>query len=532
VSKSSPQPRSPAGIGGNPPQPHIADGGRRSVSWRLAARHVHLALLTVLAIAALAYLLRPIMDPDFFWHLKTGAGIWEHRGLPKTDPFNYTNAGIETPAARFTLTSYWISQLLFHLVHSLGGFTGIVLLRFFFAAALLAAVWRRLEGDAVVSAALLLVFAVLFLELYAVERPQVLSFICFAALLVLLERVKSGSGRRASFLIPPLLLFWANAHGGAILGQVTIAVYLVAEGVKFAHRSLRPIPGAAYRALLIAGGAGLAASLVNPNTFHSVSLEAVFPGSPAIGHGTVSITEYRSMVEVFVSNRDYTVVVVWFLMLLVAVAIAAKPSQVDITEAVLVAGSGYSAFRHTRYEALFMIVALPVIGRFLSQGAQLRPVRAFLATGAIVLACLFAGDEQQGLQRLRRGEWVGDAFPVAAADFISASGLRGNMYNFYNWGGYLIWRLAPARKVFIDGRNLNPSIHWESSVINIGFEAAGPNNWKTLLDRYGVGYAVIPVMFQGQRLQLFDRLHRDRDWLPVFGDGKVAVFARISLQGR
>jgi hypothetical protein len=244
----------------------------------------------------------------------------------------------------------------------------------------------------------------------------------------------------------------------------------------------------------------------------------------------VSISEYRSMVEAWVRHRDVTVLVLWVLMLLAAIAIAAKPSQIDITEAVLIAGSGYAAFRHIRYEALFMIVAFPMIGRFLSQGARLRPARAFLVAGALALVFLFAGDESQGLQRLRRGEWVGDAFPVAAAEFISASSLRGNMYNFYNWGGYLIWRLAPERKVFIDGRGLNPGIHWESSVINIGFEGAGQNNWKTILDRYGVGYAVIPVMFQGQRLQLFDRLHRDRDWVAVFGDGNVAVFARRSLQ--
>jgi hypothetical protein len=523
VSKISPQRQSQAGIGGEPPQRDIATG------W-LTARHVRFVLLAVLAATALAYLLRPIMDPDFFWHLKTGEWIWEHRGLPASDPFSYTNAGIDTPAARFTLTSYWVSQVLFHLVHSLSGFTGIVLLRFFFAAALLAAVWQRLEGDAVVGAALLLLFDVLFLGMYALERPQVLSFICFATLLGLLERVKSSSGRRAPFLIPPLLLFWANAHGGAILGQVTIAIYLVAEGVKFAHRSLQPIPGAAYRTLLIAGGAGLVASLVNPNTFHALFLGALFPGSPAIGHGVLSISEYRSMVEALARYQDQTVIVVGILMLLAVVAIAAKPSRIDITEAVMVVGSGYAAFRHIRYEVLFMIVALPVIGRFLSEGARLRPARAFLVTGALALVFLFTGDESQGLQRLRRGEWVGDAFPVAATDFISASGLRGNMYNFFNWGGYLIWRLAPERKVFVDGRGLNPSIHWESSVINIGFEGAGQNNWKTILDRYGVGYAVIPVMYQGQRLQLFDRMHRDRDWIAVFGDGNVAVFARRSLQ--
>jgi len=31
-------------------------------------------------------------------------------------------------------------------------------------------------------------------------------------------------------------------------------------------------------------------------------------------------------------------------------------------------------------------------------------------------------------------------------------GLTGNVLNDFNWGGYLIWHLTPASKVFIDGR--------------------------------------------------------------------------------
>ena len=226
-------------------------------------------------------------------------------------------------------------------------------------------------------------------------------------------------------------------------------------------------------------------------------------------------------------------IVFWVLMFLAAAAIAAKPSRVDITEALLVAGCGYFAFRHVRYGPLFMIVALPPIGRFLSQGALLRPARALLSAGALALVLVFARDERGGLQRLWRGDWVSrDVYPVEAADFIGASGLRGNMYNWYDWGGYLIWRLAPERKVYIDGRNINPGMHWESSVINMGFDQPGQYNWKTLLERYAVGYVVIPAEFRGKRFPLFERLYQDPDWALVFGSGNSAVFARRSLPGR
>ena len=46
-----------------------------------------------------------------------------------------------------------------------------------------------------------------------------------------------------------------------------------------------------------------------------------------------------------------------------------------------------------------------------------------------------------------------DAYPVAAADLIVEQDLQGPLYNELSFGGYLIHRLYPERKIFIDGRN-------------------------------------------------------------------------------
>ena len=54
-------------------------------------------------------------------------------------------------------------------------------------------------------------------------------------------------------------------------------------------------------------------------------------------------------------------------------------------------------------------------------------------------------------------------FPVDAANFIESENLKGPMYNDYNWGGYLMWRL-PQRKVSIDGRTwVHPTEYIERS---------------------------------------------------------------------
>jgi hypothetical protein len=387
----------------------------------------------------------------------------------------------------------------------------------------------------VVSAALLLVFAVAFFETNPVERPQVLSFIFFGLLLLLLEGMKQsprhslGSARayRDPCLVALLMVLWANVHGGHALGQATIIVYVVVEGAKFAHRSLRPVDRGAYRLLLVGGACGLLASLLNPNTYHALwqalATPAIVPGS----HGLLTISEYLSVPEAIRINHSYIRVVDLAMMALAAAAVASTLKTLDLTEAVLAASTGYFAFNHVRYFTVFMIVALPLAGEFLSRSPWRKWGRILAVSSALLLVALFGRDERQGLRRLRSGEWVSPTqYPVRAADFIIARNLRGNMYNYYTWGGYLIWRLGPERKVFLDGRNLNPEVFWEGSMIDNAFALGGRPQWERLFEKYGIAHAVVPLELRGKPFPLVGSLTRDPRWTAVFiGDNSV-VFSR------
>jgi hypothetical protein len=299
------------------------------------------------------------------------------------------------------------------------------------------------------------------------------------------------------------------------------------EGVKFAHGSLRPIRGEAYRALLVAGIAGLFVSFANPNTYHA--WDSLFTQGQPQGHA-VTIAEYLSTIEVLRTYRNFIVVVYWALMLLAVVAVVASVKFIDLTNAVLLAASGYFAFRHLRYVPVFLIVALPVIGRFLSLGTRARFARPPLIACALALVLVFATDELHGLERLRTGDWVDRAvFPVEAVDFIVASGLRGNIFNFYDWGGYLIWRLASKSKIFVDGRNINQERHWQAWIIYLGFEGGGQRTWKTLLDNNGVDVTITPLRRSGAAFPIVERLRGDSDWTALWSDDYAIVFVRSSV---
>ena len=78
-----------------------------------------LLLAAILAISTIP-VAAPIRDPDFWWHLRTGQLIVEHRALLSTDPFTYT------ASAHAWVMHEWGTEVLYALLERLGGLGLIV----------------------------------------------------------------------------------------------------------------------------------------------------------------------------------------------------------------------------------------------------------------------------------------------------------------------------------------------------------------------------------------------------------------------
>ena len=77
--------------------------------------------------------------------------------------------------------------------------------------------------------------------------------------------------------------------------------------------------------------------------------------------------------------------------------------------------------------------------------------------------------------------------PIKAADFVVKNHITGKMFNYYDGGGYLIYRLAPDRKVFIDGRADLYGDKFFNDFIDIYFGSA---TWKEKFDRLAIDYVI------------------------------------------
>lgn len=484
-------------------------------------------LFLIVLLTSTAFLLKPIYDNDFFWHLKTGEWIWQNLRLPDHDIFNYTTSTIVTPAIKFTLTAYWLSQVMLYLAFLGSGMTGIVVLRFIFTAVIVYTMYKRQQGDGIINTSLLILLTVMILNFYFLERPQTLSFVCFGLLFFFIERIKSAGmpdnkdpampgTYLQMFLLAMTMLFWSNCHGGYLLGQVTLLIFLTMEGMKFFHHRLNPMTPAGYCRLLIAGFSGILCSLINPNNYQALLLML----QTKAGDPSTQIQEYSSMPEFYSMSHAPVIILYLTVMTLTGIVLVAFPKKIDITEIVLLSFLGYYAFMHVRYAAFFPLAALPVLGRRLSEGIVVRWGRWLLPPLALCTAVYTVSPEfPVNIATALVGKWTSDRqFPEKAADFVIYNRLQGNMYNPYDWGGYLIWRLAPERKVFADGRNLNTDIFLQSSL-------------QSLQQKYGFNY-IITYSFEptGETTPMASELLMSREWVPVFSDrrSRSAIFVRNS----
>ena len=150
-------------------------------------------------------------DPDSYWHLVVGQWILDH-GFPFADPFSFTFTG------KPWIAKEWLSQLFFLGAFRLAGWPGMVLLAagsIAFAFGLLA----RFLQERLVPIAVLAFAAVAFMLVapHAVARPHVLALpIMVTWIGGLVSATDSGKAPRYSLL--PLMVIWANLHGGFTLG--------------------------------------------------------------------------------------------------------------------------------------------------------------------------------------------------------------------------------------------------------------------------------------------------------------------------
>jgi hypothetical protein len=158
-------------------------------------------------------------DPDFWGYLSAGRLFAEQHGLVSEDPFAFT-----APGHRWITFEYGAEVALWF-AYRYGGALGLIAFKSLLggtALFFLAAAFRTMSDRPPVWVPLFLVCAS-GLSRFFLFRPQLFTFAAFAFFTSVLFRHLRGSRTRL-WLLPLVMIAWANAHGGFVAGLGAIAL--------------------------------------------------------------------------------------------------------------------------------------------------------------------------------------------------------------------------------------------------------------------------------------------------------------------
>jgi hypothetical protein len=396
--------------------------------------------------------LRPIVDPDFWWHLRTGQLIVQTRSIPHADPFSFTKAG------GAWITHEWLSEVLIYGLFRLGGYGLLIFIFSIIITGAFLLAYLRCPQEALPSVAglILLLGAFASAPLWGV-RPQMISLCITSLFLFLLDRYRRNG--KVKFLIPlPLItLIWVNLHAGYFLGLALIGIFIVGCLMEMLLAVFHKVENTAgiptpKSIMTLCGclGACILAALANPNGIHII----IYPFQ------TLTSPSMQQFIQEWFSPDFHQVILqpfAWFILALIGMGMINKKS-ITPTYILLTLVFGYAALRSVRNIPLFAIIAIPVlaeqVGSLLRIPSEQRaPTRLVRLTGPILLACLVLVTSLRFVQVVQeQPKAEAKSFPKAAVDWMIENKPKGKIFNTYNWGGYLIWRIYPKYRVYIDGR--------------------------------------------------------------------------------
>src|ERR1700730_15807139 len=408
-----------------------------------------------------------IADPDIWWHLATGRWILQHHAVPMTDPFS--SYGLGKPWIAYS----WLFDMTTQLFYRPFGYVAIVYFEVLVRVALAVALFHLVRS-------LLPRFwraaAITCVGLYAMSgvispRPGMLTILFSVIELDILLSVRRTGSAKKLWLLPPMFAIWANWHIQFVYGLLLLAVFACEPLVtrlmrnKITNENLLPLK----RTWLVLC-ASFVATLVNPYGARVYSTVFQYMHQPKVfGH----IIELRAMT--FRESSNY---VVLFLMLSAAMAIGWR-RDTGLLLPVLLSIASVLAFRSVKETWFLAVISACALadGWELKGSDELRPLalRYRLAAAVWLLAVMILGYRYYGVSNDFLEIQVTGGFPETAAQYIEKHHLAGPLYNDFNWGGFLIWRL-PQLTVAIDGRT---NVHGDERVGPFWAKWTGKPEWAS-----------------------------------------------------
>jgi hypothetical protein len=411
-------------------------------------------------------------DPDLWGHVRFGLDIIRDGHVHRTDPYSFTSD-------RAWINHEWLAEVLFAAAYTGGGTSGILFLKLLLVGGAGALTYRtlRIGASAHQSRMLMLIVVAALMPLSQSVRPQLFSIFGFGVLLALLLGYRSSGGSWRLVAVPLVFAVWANAHGGWILGQLTMWAVLAPV--------VWTAPAATRLRIAVVVVAAALASLANPYGFTLVLFLI-----ETLGSSRPEITEWS---PVFASGLDS--IALWVGICGVAAYWCQKGFwRRHPIYALAILAFAILSFQVVRLVGFFAVITVALLSVDGSHWPELPPRRTLrvstverLVLGVALCAAL--GFTAWNLRCIRlTSDWVPDPSDTR---FVQNALPHGRLLVWFDWGEYAIWHMGPRVQVSFDGRR---ETVYSSRLIaeHLSLYAARPG-WNVFLDRLAPDLIWIPA---------------------------------------
>jgi len=508
----------------------------KAVNERIRLSFLFSVLMICVAVDATFH---PLPPADLWIFMAMARYILSTFTFPQVNFFSYT-------APDYPIVDHeWIPGIFFYGVYSLGGMallyvmkTSIIALTFFILYRLAV---RKGALPVISSVAVILCVLQAKGNLYFDVRPYLFTYLSVALLLLMLDQYSKSRDRRILLAIPPLIWIWVNSHGAFVLAFVILAIHafaLIAGNVVTVGKGGKADwRGVAEISAVIVISAALA--FLNPYGTRLL----LYPFS------FLKKSFYKShLVEWAPPNllgEDFPFLVFFILTTAAALVFHRRLTLFDKLCYIFFSCLSFSAVRHITlfciacapvvaivlqciYEKLREILSRQTAGAFTGRLDALQtgqPVREGLCYLALALILFFYGTRFSAVD-LNSLSMESELFPEYGVEFLKKNALPGPLYNPYEWGGYIIWKLYPEYTVFIDGRvnNAYPDNIYRESLA----ATSGRPGWEQILDRYRINLVFVNKYLMENRkgYRLGYEIAKSHGWMLIYEDRVEQLYIR------
>ena len=469
--------------------------------------------VTVFIFILMNTVLYSAVDMDYWARLLQGNAFFQLGTILKTDIFSYT------PTHKW-LDHEWGASIIFSLIQNIFGYVGVLFFKTILVFLIFLFLYKTIrlykkENDFIFNLlySLLIVLAIPTITQSWI-RCHLFTFLFFSISIFIVEKVRLYKNYKLLYILPVIMLFWVNIHGGCVSLLGVLFIYIIGELLNKKE----------YKHFLYVLLLSFLVMFINPYGFDYVKF--IFMAT------TMERPFVTEWISPFAHSDEFFMIEfkVLYLVNLILLIFSLKKIKLDYTKYILLFVCAYLSFKYVKNtpffimtSAVFLYDELLNIIEFLIKKIKinLNSSKLFIFISCIVIIFSF-------FKLLININYIYypnlSMQPVDVVNFIAKKGLKGNILAPFDMGSYIVYKLFPNNLIYMDGRYEEVYYKKTKDLLDSFYNVK--ENWDEILKQsYKHDYIIVP-----SNALVNDYLSKRDDFKRIYSDPYNILYINTDLK--